>query len=543
METVIDRLAAAVEEALGEGLTSYSDAALLDRFTALHRIARKVGALTVEAAGAINQRGAADHDGATSTVAWIKGSCHESHAFAADIMQAAKLGADHPAYGEAMQAGTWSMAQVKIACRLAKKVGSQHASAALDALLSHAVGMSPADTRQVALRLQELLCSEQDEKPKPRDKTERNLFVSATFEGKGVIQGDLTAETTAKFLTIHNALNGIPDAEDDRVPAERRHDTLDEVLDFGLSHMDLPMVAGERPHIGAIVHASDLQTPVPGGKARPKARRFDGDDSLAALYAYLDDNVPLIMPDWVDDPQGWAADASLDWDLMLAVWADDADYENAPRSSGAARTSAESAPQPTPVVGFVPPEDFGAIPDAPLPHFTPVHTGPQTLSERLNSAYGNGYHRSRLPVPGAGGVTDWGGHLPLDALRRMSCDAGIHRVVFAPGDVPLSAGRQVRLVRASQHRIMVARDGGCRFPGCDRPAAWTQAHHVIHWADGGPTDVDNMVLLCGHHHRRVHEDGWGLEFDGCTLIVYRPDGTVLDYDRHVSTERRSGGPP
>ncbi|MFG1925411.1 DUF222 domain-containing protein [Cryptosporangium sp. NPDC048952] len=470
-------------------------------------------------------------------------------------MQAAKLGADHPAYAEAMREGTFSMAQVKIACRLAKKVGSTHAAEALEALLSHAAGMSPADTRQVALRSQELLCADQDEKPKPRDKTERNLFVSATFEGKGVIQGDLTAETTAKFLTLHNALNGIPDAEDDRVPAERRHDTLDEVLDFGLSHMDLPMVAGERPHIGAIVHASDLQTPVPGAKPRPKARRFDGDDSLAALSAYLDDNTPLITPDWADDPEGWATDASLDWNAMLAVWAHEADFEHAApsidatRPHDAARTdetagfgaaagaAAVSMPRPTSVVG-VEPEDTGPIPDARLPHFAPLSTEPQTLSERLDSVYGHGNHRSRLPLRGTRGVTDWGGHLPLDALRRMSCDAGIHRIVFGPGDVPLNAGRQIRTVRASQHRAVVARDGGCRFPGCDRPPAWTQAHHVTHWADGGPTDVNNLLLLCSHHHHLVHEGGWTLQFDGSVLITRRPDGTVLDYDRHAPTQRR-----
>ncbi|WP_160312719.1 HNH endonuclease signature motif containing protein [Jiangella alkaliphila] len=60
----------------------------------------------------------------------------------------------------------------------------------------------------------------------------------------------------------------------------------------------------------------------------------------------------------------------------------------------------------------------------------------------------------------------------------------------------------------AQWVALVARDKGCAFPGCSRPAAWTQAHHVKHWADGGATDLNNLVLLCGHHHRSVHHRGW-----------------------------------
>jgi hypothetical protein len=72
----------------------------------------------------------------------------------------------------------------------------------------------------------------------------------------------------------------------------------------------------------------------------------------------------------------------------------------------------------------------------------------------------------------------------------------------------LDVGREQRTVTAGQWAALVVRDRGCAFPGCTRPAEWCIAHHIVHWADGGPTDLDNLVLLCGYHHRVVHHSGW-----------------------------------
>jgi predicted restriction endonuclease len=78
-------------------------------------------------------------------------------------------------------------------------------------------------------------------------------------------------------------------------------------------------------------------------------------------------------------------------------------------------------------------------------------------------------------------------------------------------------------------RAVIVRDRHCRFPGCDRPQSWCDAHHVEHWAHGGTTSVSNLLLLCRRHHRAVHErGGFTLEPDGARPVFRRPDGSILD---------------
>ncbi|MEU7943613.1 DUF222 domain-containing protein [Micromonospora taraxaci] len=106
------------------------------------------------------------------------------------------------------------------------------------------------------------------------------------------------------------------------------------------------------------------------------------------------------------------------------------------------------------------------------------------------------------------GALDIGLRLTPDTVRRLACDATILPAVLGGAGQVLDVGRQRRLVTGPLRRALVLRDGGCAFPGCDRPPRWCAAHHIHHWADGGPTNLDNAVLLCGHHHRHVHRGEW-----------------------------------
>jgi hypothetical protein len=122
---------------------------------------------------------------------------------------------------------------------------------------------------------------------------------------------------------------------------------------------------------------------------------------------------------------------------------------------------------------------------------------------------------------------DFTGPIHPRDIERLLCDSSISRVVTGPDSLPLDVGRTRRTVPPALRRAVVARDQGCRFPRCNRPPGWCDAHHTTHWKDGGRTELDSLILFCDHHHRVVHQAGWIVEFDGRELRVTRPDGTEL----------------
>ena len=126
--------------------------------------------------------------------------------------------------------------------------------------------------------------------------------------------------------------------------------------------------------------------------------------------------------------------------------------------------------------------------------------------------------------------TETGTFLTADEIRRLACDANLTRVVFGPDSQPLDLGRTKRLVTPALRIAVMARDLHCVFPGCDRASSWCDVHHLIPWSKGGPTSLENLVLLCRHHHTLVHEGGWRIEGTPGHLDFYRPDGSQLGAD-------------
>lgn len=104
--------------------------------------------------------------------------------------------------------------------------------------------------------------------------------------------------------------------------------------------------------------------------------------------------------------------------------------------------------------------------------------------------------------------TSSGEDLSGAALRRVACDADLFAILLNDDGVPLNVGRRERTVTPGIWIALVARDGGCVFPGCTRPPYMCDAHHRIHWLDEGETSLDNTLLLCGYHHDQVHHHGW-----------------------------------
>ncbi len=148
-----------------------------------------------------------------------------------------------------------------------------------------------------------------------------------------------------------------------------------------------------------------------------------------------------------------------------------------------------------------------------------VHVDPDTVREDVSAETSPTERQAVLEE--SGGI-----RVSAETSRRLACDAG--KVVMrhdADGNV-LDVGRKTRTISPALRRALASRDQHCRFPGCEAPRC--DAHHVEHWADGGATKLENLVLLCRRHHRAVHEEGFGLALDaeGQPLFT-QPGGAPL----------------
>ena len=100
--------------------------------------------------------------------------------------------------------------------------------------------------------------------------------------------------------------------------------------------------------------------------------------------------------------------------------------------------------------------------------------------------------------------------LPIAAtsIQGMACDCSVTRVLLSQDSLPIDVGRSKRVISPTLRKALAIRDGHCKWPGCERPASWCDGHHLVHWINGGETNLGNLVLLCRRHHRMVHEEGW-----------------------------------
>ena len=121
--------------------------------------------------------------------------------------------------------------------------------------------------------------------------------------------------------------------------------------------------------------------------------------------------------------------------------------------------------------------------------------------------------------------TETGVPLAAETARRLACDAAIVPLLERAGQ-PLSVGRKTRAIPPALRRALASRDRGCRFPGCGE-RRFVDAHHLRHWAHGGHTSLTNLVELCRHHHRLLHEGGYTVTGPPDRLVFHRPDGRLV----------------
>jgi len=141
--------------------------------------------------------------------------------------------------------------------------------------------------------------------------------------------------------------------------------------------------------------------------------------------------------------------------------------------------------------------------------------------------------------PGLSELED-GTRVSAETSRRLACDASVVEMTHAPDGSILDVGRRRRTIPPAIRRALDTRDRGCRWPGCG--SRFTAAHHARHWADGGSTKLDNLILTCAHHHRLLHEGGYRVEpnpWPGGRPVFYDPRGVPVP---ETPPPMRVGGP-
>jgi len=132
-------------------------------------------------------------------------------------------------------------------------------------------------------------------------------------------------------------------------------------------------------------------------------------------------------------------------------------------------------------------------------------------------------HTDRSALHGGQGRSD----LPIETVKRLTCDGSLITVVEDEDGTPLDVGRKRRTVTTAIRRALWSRDRHCTFPGCHN-RCYVDAHHIRHWAEGGETCLENLTLLCSHHHTLLHEGGFMIRRNRDGAIYFqRPDGRVI----------------
>ncbi|WP_143175715.1 HNH endonuclease, partial [Cryptosporangium aurantiacum] len=508
---------AVLRELAGEDLGGLPDSAQLGRVEDWEEIVRVAQAGLAEAVGAVHRRGAVAYNGAPSTKAWLQGSLRMTSGEASALVDTARRLPVLPRFAAALSAGTVSFGHVKVAAWLARKVDAVDPDlvpVAEEMLFENAHQLSCSELRQIAKRILEHLLPAKEHPPEP----ERAVYLGQTYDDIWDLKGSLSPECGAMLQTYFATLPK-PDPEDMRSAAERRHDALRDLIRHILDTGELPTTAGEQPHLTVLVHASDLRRTPTGRTVLADTPPPTPDTPLPDYLVRPDDEWPLDTDgeqEWVTD-WDWDVVADCDWDVVTD-WLTDPQHQ--PEPAAPTRHYPASGPG-----GFDtrPGGSGGGSGNGDLGRSSSGSGGDRGNSASRGSGGGPGSDGlggsgggsggsgsgsgrgprvwvpgSRwVPGPGDGGRTDFGDTLPLEAIDRIACDAAINRIILGPDDVPIAVGRRTRLVPPTMRRGLVVRDQGCRFHYCTRPPHWTQAHHIIPWTHGGPTDMNNLILLCG----------------------------------------------
>ncbi|MBZ2197133.1 HNH endonuclease signature motif containing protein [Occultella gossypii] len=330
------------------------------------------------------------------------------------------------------------------------------------------------DLRVVCKYFAALSDAESDERGY-REACEREFFDLAATTGGFHLSGFLTEEHGHLVKETLAALTPVPAAGDTRTASQRRAQALADAAQLILNQGLAGTGQSVRPHIGVLISAPEFEHIL----ATSAHHGWDTTDATEAEHPGADPTgaVGVDIPDW----------ARLDPDT------DPADPCDA-----------------RPVFG------------RDLPPLRPGTSGLTTLKALEGVDWAA--ILSQPPATWADGT----GPVPPSVLRRIACGGEIYRVIFGPDSEIINVGRAHRRFTNARRRAMIARDRHCTYPGCAAPPPLCEGHHsVVHWADGGDTDLHNGALLCFYHHRYVDTHQITMIWNGGEWQFFTKDGDQI----------------
>ncbi|NDL55718.1 HNH endonuclease signature motif containing protein [Phytoactinopolyspora mesophila] len=521
---VLDAAEAVFDEALDVDASLVGDDDLVEVLARCHALAARQGELFLRVLAEVDTRDLGRRLGASSTTAWVRDALNirpgvakssvdlahrltppvEADDYAATPDAGARRGA-MPATRAGLAAGEVSLDHAtviaKTMAQLPTDISAEDAARAEADLAAFATEHDPATLQRLATHLLHVLSTDSLENREERAQRKRRLRLIDNGDGTVRITGLLSTEGAATVRTALDPLAAPQPGEngerDPRAPDQRLADALVELCQRHLQAGTLPTNHGHAPQLLLLAELSTLLGTTGTGPA-------------AAACAQTD-------PSGENTTEATCTTGASCAGQQHRSNQDHRDDKSDGRGNGDGIHTGIPGRQPEPDPGSA---GCGHTARSPRP-------ARQWLRDTWAQRFGV-----------APAELGWGGPISTETLRRITCDASITPVLVGPHGVPLRVGRAERIVTPGIWTALVARDRGCAFPTCTRPPAWCQAHHIRHWSDGGGTDLENMVLLCAHHHRVIHHGGWDVHIgpDGHPVFVPPP---WIDPDR---TPRRNTRP-
>ena len=431
-----------------------------------------------------------------SATAWLMHKTGITRGAAASHTAWAKRCETHPKVVAALAAGELSESYGRAICRWTDKLPEKYRDDSDELLVAAgAEGLGLADLSALFAEMYERARADLPDEDPDRAFADRGVRLETTFQGAGVMTGDLTPECAAVVAKVLDALSAPAGKDDDRTKDQRYHDALQEAMKRLVAAKLLPERAGQPVKVWAHISLADLML-------------LDGDSALQEQWT-------------AQVRQKWAARraAASETGSDGGVWLDG-------DAAGAIACDAAMAPIVTGDVNIDALEDLVRL-CVELDRLRRDGDGPRTPAPDTTAAWA-AIEQAVIGkavdlLSGPGGLASF--------LRRRQLGARL-----AGPSLPLDIGYSENIPAGIRNAVTL-RDQHCQWAGrCDQPASACQVHHTTHKADGGKTSVQDCVLLCWFHHQIViHQWGW-------TLIL-NPDGTTTAWNKDKTKTLHSHGPP